>query len=134
MSRALLVLAAAVVVSISSTGCNKAPEEPLKLEGNMLTVSNVSDDEWTHVEIWLNRNFRMITPSIPPGKRFQASLDTFVTGEGPHWTYTTAEDLGVNVLYGGHYATETFGVKALAARLSRQFKVPWTFLDHPTGL
>jgi len=74
MSRALLVLAAAVVVSISSTGCYKAPDEPLKLEGNMLTVSNVSDDEWTHVEIWLNQNFRMITPSIPPGKRFQASL------------------------------------------------------------
>ena len=45
-----------------------------------------------------------------------------------------AEELGVNVLYGGHYATETFGVKALAAHLSRTFKVPWVFLDHPSGL
>jgi putative NIF3 family GTP cyclohydrolase 1 type 2 len=45
-----------------------------------------------------------------------------------------AEELGLNVLYGGHYATETFGVKALAAHLSARFKVPWTFLDHPTGL
>jgi dinuclear metal center YbgI/SA1388 family protein len=61
-------------------------------------------------------------------------VDTFVTGEGPHWTYAMAEDLGLNVLYGGHYATETFGVKALAADLSRRFRVPWTFLDHPTGL
>ena len=61
-------------------------------------------------------------------------IDTFVTGEGPHWTFALAEELGVNVLYGGHYATETFGVKALAAHLSRQFKVPWVFLDHPTGL
>lgn len=61
-------------------------------------------------------------------------VDTFVTGEGPHWTYALAEELGLNVLYGGHYATETFGVKALAAQLSRKFKVPWTFLDHPTGL
>jgi dinuclear metal center YbgI/SA1388 family protein len=61
-------------------------------------------------------------------------VDTFITGEGPHWTYALAEELGINVLYGGHYATETFGVKALAADLSKKFKVPWTFLDHPTGL
>jgi dinuclear metal center YbgI/SA1388 family protein len=61
-------------------------------------------------------------------------VDTFITGEGPHWTYALAEDLGLNVLYGGHYATETFGVKALAAHLSKKFRVPWVFLDHPTGL
>lgn len=61
-------------------------------------------------------------------------VDTFITGEGPHWTYALAEDLGLNVLYGGHYATETFGVKALAAELSKKFKLPWEFLDHPTGL
>jgi len=61
-------------------------------------------------------------------------VDTFITGEGPHWTYALAEELGLNVFYGGHYATETFGVKALAAQLSKKFKVPWTFIDHPTGL
>jgi dinuclear metal center YbgI/SA1388 family protein len=61
-------------------------------------------------------------------------VDTFITGEGPHWTYALAEELGMNVIYGGHYATETFGVKALAAELSKKFKVPWEFLDHPTGL
>jgi len=63
-----------------------------------------------------------------------AGVDTFITGEGQHWTYALAEELGLNVLYGGHYATETFGVKALAADLSRKFRLPWTFLDHPTGL
>jgi dinuclear metal center YbgI/SA1388 family protein len=61
-------------------------------------------------------------------------VDTFVTGEGSHWTFGVAEELGLNVFYGGHYATETFGVKALAAELSRKFKVPWEFLDHTTGL
>ena len=61
-------------------------------------------------------------------------VDTFITGEGQHWTYAVAEELGMNVLYGGHYATETFGVKALAAHLSKRFKVPWVFIDHPTGL
>jgi putative NIF3 family GTP cyclohydrolase 1 type 2 len=64
----------------------------------------------------------------------EEGVDTFITGEGPHWTYALAEELGLNVLYGGHYATETFGVKALAAELAKKFKLPWLFLDHPTGL
>ncbi len=63
-----------------------------------------------------------------------AGVDTFITGEGPHWTYALAEELGVNVFYGGHYATETFGVQALAAELAKKFKLPWVFLNHPTGL
>ena len=61
-------------------------------------------------------------------------VDTFITGEGPHWTGALAEELGINVYYGGHYATETFGVKTLAAHLSKKFKLPWEFIDHPTGL
>jgi dinuclear metal center YbgI/SA1388 family protein len=64
----------------------------------------------------------------------EAGIDTFITGEGPHWTHGLAEELGVNILYGGHYATETFGVKALAAELSKKFKLPWSFLHHPSGL
>jgi putative NIF3 family GTP cyclohydrolase 1 type 2 len=61
-------------------------------------------------------------------------VDTFITGEGPHHSYTEAEELGVNLFYGGHYATETFGVKALAARVAARYRIPWEFLDHPTGL
>lgn len=64
----------------------------------------------------------------------RAGIDTFVTGEGPHWTAALAEELGVNVLYAGHYATETFGVRALAENLSRRFGIPWSFLDCPTRL
>ena len=61
-------------------------------------------------------------------------VDTFITGEGPHWTYAMAEELGLNVFYGGHYATETFGVKALAQHLSRKFGLLFSFIDYPTGL
>ncbi len=64
----------------------------------------------------------------------EEGVDTFVTGEGPHWTHALADDLALNVLYAGHYATETLGVKAVAAHLSARFNVPWVFLDHPTGL
>jgi dinuclear metal center YbgI/SA1388 family protein len=64
----------------------------------------------------------------------EAGLDTLVTGEGPHHTFFAAEELHVNVYYAGHYATETFGIKALGAHLADRFALPWTFLDHPTGL
>jgi dinuclear metal center YbgI/SA1388 family protein len=67
-------------------------------------------------------------------KAASEGVDTFITGEGAHWTYALAEELGINVFYAGHYATETFGVKALAEHLSQKFRVPWTFVDHPTGL
>ncbi len=64
----------------------------------------------------------------------QENIDTFITGEAPHWAAVAAEELGMNLLLGGHYATEVFGVKALAAHLSKRFKVPWEFIDCPTGL
>lgn len=63
-----------------------------------------------------------------------AGCDTLVTGEGPHHTYFDAEELGVNLIYAGHYATETVGVRALGDHLRAQFGLETVFLDHPTGL
>jgi dinuclear metal center YbgI/SA1388 family protein len=67
-------------------------------------------------------------------KAAAAGIDTFVTGEGPQWSWVRAEELGINVIYGGHYATETLGVQALAAHLAKKFRVPWKFIDHPVPL
>jgi dinuclear metal center YbgI/SA1388 family protein len=64
----------------------------------------------------------------------QEKIDTLITGEAPHWAAVAAEELCMNLLLGGHYATETFGAKALAAHLSKRFKLPWEFLDFATGL
>jgi dinuclear metal center YbgI/SA1388 family protein len=63
-----------------------------------------------------------------------AGCDTLVTGEGPHHTFFAAEELGVNLIYAGHYATETVGVRALGEHLRAQFGLETRFLDHPTGL
>lgn len=63
-----------------------------------------------------------------------AGVDTFITGEGPQHTFGQARELGINLIYGGHYATETFGVKALAEHLAKKHHLPWSFLDLPTGL
>lgn len=63
-----------------------------------------------------------------------AGADTFVTGEAAHHVFTLATELGVNVFLAGHYATEVFGVKALARNLQETFGLPWVFLDAPSGL
>ena len=98
MLRPLRVVTLAALVAIACAGCYKAPEEPIRLEGNMVTISNVSKDEWTHVEIWINQQFRMITPSIPPGKRFQATLDTFVTGFGHRFNFKSMQVKDVRLM------------------------------------
>lgn len=67
-------------------------------------------------------------------KAAATGLDTFITGEGPQWSWVRAEELGLNVLYAGHYATETFGVKALAGHLARKFHLPWKFVEHAVPL
>ena len=64
----------------------------------------------------------------------RTGLDTLITGEGAHHTFLSAEDYGVNVFYSGHYATETFGVRALAQHLNEKFDLSWEFIDHPSGL
>ncbi|MEN9991144.1 MAG: hypothetical protein RLZZ224_846 [Verrucomicrobiota bacterium] len=61
-------------------------------------------------------------------------LDAFISGEGPHWSYPMAEEMGLNLYLAGHYATETFGVKALAAELVKTFDLTSEWLDHPTGI
>jgi dinuclear metal center YbgI/SA1388 family protein len=56
-------------------------------------------------------------------------LDVLVTGEECLQGYTLARDLQINAIFGGHYATERFGVKALADRVSRRFRLPVELID-----
>ncbi|MCO5193236.1 MAG: Nif3-like dinuclear metal center hexameric protein [Anaerolineae bacterium] len=60
--------------------------------------------------------------------------DTFITGETSHANYWSAADYGMNVIFAGHYATETVGVKALGRHLSEQFGLEARFFDFPTAM
>ena len=59
---------------------------------------------------------------------------TYLTGEENHWVQNAALDMGVNILFAGHYATETFGVKAVGELLQERFGLPSTFIHNPTGM
>jgi dinuclear metal center YbgI/SA1388 family protein len=60
--------------------------------------------------------------------------DTFITGETSHAHFYTAVELGMNVLFAGHYATETVGLKALGRHLNGKFGLETVFIDLPTGM
>ena len=61
-------------------------------------------------------------------------IDTFLTGEPSHSAYTLAEEMKVNLIFAGHYATETLGVHAVGETLKKRFGLEVEFIDHPTGL
>ncbi|MDZ7291463.1 MAG: Nif3-like dinuclear metal center hexameric protein [candidate division KSB1 bacterium] len=63
-----------------------------------------------------------------------AGVDAYITGEPSHSRYHLSKENRLNVVYGGHYVTETFGVIALAQHLEAKFGLPYQFLDFPTGL
>ncbi len=64
-----------------------------------------------------------------------AGVDALVTGEGKQPAYHEAREAGIHVLLAGHYATETFGVRALADRVAGwDAGVETTYIEHPTGL
>ncbi|HZJ01642.1 MAG TPA: Nif3-like dinuclear metal center hexameric protein [Gemmatimonadaceae bacterium] len=65
---------------------------------------------------------------------YQLGCDTLIVGEGPHHTAVQAEELGIVVIYAGHYATETLGVRALAEHIAKKFALDWTTIHAPTGL
>jgi dinuclear metal center YbgI/SA1388 family protein len=61
-------------------------------------------------------------------------IDTLIVGEGPHHTAVQAEESGIAIIYAGHYATETLGVRALAEHLAAKYGIPAGFVNAPTGL
>jgi dinuclear metal center YbgI/SA1388 family protein len=61
-------------------------------------------------------------------------IDLFITGEPKHGAYHLAQEFGLNIFYGGHYQTETFGIKALGDHLHELFSIPTVFIDAPCAI
>ena len=61
-------------------------------------------------------------------------LDCYITGDAQHTVYHRALEEKINVIFGGHYLTETWGVRLLSLRLAEAMGVRTVFIDVPTGL
>jgi hypothetical protein len=72
---------------VALSGCSTKTIAPLQLDGNRLTVNNRTGDNWNHVEIWINRQYRVAVPTILPGQRFDAPLNEFLEGYGHQFNF-----------------------------------------------
>jgi putative NIF3 family GTP cyclohydrolase 1 type 2 len=63
----------------------------------------------------------------------RCGCDTLITGESSHSSYHMARESGVNLIFGGHYATETVGLRALERRVKKLYPITTRFISAPTG-
>ena len=63
-----------------------------------------------------------------------AGLDLYISGDANHVAYHRCREAGINAIFGGHYATEVWGVRQVAQRITSALGLETTFLDHPTGM
>ncbi|MCD6521755.1 Nif3-like dinuclear metal center hexameric protein [Candidatus Calescamantes bacterium] len=63
----------------------------------------------------------------------EEKLDIFITGEPSHSWFWEAKEGKINVVFAGHYYTETLGIKALGNLLSQKFSLPLEIIELPTG-
>jgi hypothetical protein len=81
--RARLALAIVAALALVAARCSSPPPpEPLRLDGNLLTVYNATSQDWNDVRIFVNTYYRAITPKIPARSQFKAPLDVFVEAYG----------------------------------------------------
>ncbi|MDD2600262.1 MAG: Nif3-like dinuclear metal center hexameric protein [Kiritimatiellae bacterium] len=66
------------------------------------------------------------------GQAQELGVDLFITGEPSLLGYNLAEQLRINVIFAGHYATEIFGVRALSEVISQELGIPAECVDYKT--
>ena len=68
------------------------------------------------------------------GESIAAGHDAFLTGEPAERVMSQAREAGVHFIAAGHYATETFGIRALGDVLAERFGVRHVFVDVPNPI
>ena len=83
-----------------------------------------------------NRSIGIVSGGAPKEveQAIESGLDLYITGDASHTVYHHCLEAGINVLFGGHYRTETWGVESVARHLADALELETTFLDLPTGL
>jgi len=71
-----------------SSSCSKTIVQPLQLDAGRLTVTNTTSQDWTQVEIWVNRQYRLTVPSIPAGQKLQTPLSIFIEAYGRRFDFS----------------------------------------------
>ena len=111
----------------SPTELQATLESELATGGQPVQVLEFGPDEIENVAIVTGSGVDWLDEALA------VDADALVTGEGKQQVYHDAKEAGVHVVLAGHYATETFGVTALA-ELAQEWGLETTLLEAPTGL
>lgn len=84
-------IAVVALLALWAARCSSPPAEPLRLDGNMLTVYNATSQDWNDVKIFLNTYYRVVTPKIAARSQFKAPLDVFVEAYGRRFEFTKTQ-------------------------------------------
>ncbi|MCL4869042.1 MAG: Nif3-like dinuclear metal center hexameric protein [Anaerolineae bacterium] len=139
------VLAQMVGLAVESWWCSPTPlavmghlHEPQTLD---MLIATINDKLHTQCRVLAHGPAQVERVAILSGfgadevaEVKKLGADTYITGESSHAHYWAASDYGLNVIFAGHYATETVGVQALGQHLTAQFNLETRFFDFPTGM
>jgi dinuclear metal center YbgI/SA1388 family protein len=100
-------------------------ERVQKKLGRMPLLFSYGPEEVERVAICSGGAARYVAQAAEEG------YDCFVTGEADEPTKHAAKESGIHFIAGGHYATETLGVRALTEKIAERFDVAWEFVDLP---
>jgi hypothetical protein len=85
------------IVAGASVACRDEARATIRIEGKLLTVENLTADEWLNVEIWLNNHYRVTKARMPAGERLGVPLDVFVAGFGQRFSPARQVVQGIEV-------------------------------------
>jgi hypothetical protein len=78
--------------------CGGETPEPIQINGNRLSVFNLTAHRWSNVEVWMNNHYRVTLPRLEAGQRFDVPLDAFVAGNGHRFQPKNQRPEGIQVL------------------------------------
>lgn len=58
----------------------------------------------------------------------EKKIDLFITGEPKLFSFHDAKEGNLNIVFSGHYATETLGIKGLMEEIKQRFPIPSLFI------
>jgi dinuclear metal center YbgI/SA1388 family protein len=101
-------------------------DETAGVFGNQPEALGFGPDEVSRVAVLTGAGGGRVAEAAATG------ADAYITGEPKHRAHHDAREHGLNVVFGGHYHTETFGVRALRDEVAAEFGVDTVYIDEPT--
>jgi hypothetical protein len=90
---------AALMLAVAAFArCGGEEPQPIRINGNLMSVTNLTKHQWSNVEVWMNNHYRVTVPKLESGQRFDVPLDAFVAGNGHRFQPRHQRPEGIQVL------------------------------------